>query len=486
MQAVRYFLAQDYPHRELIILDDAGGTLGARLPDDPRIRYEQMPADTSIGGKRNRGVELSRGEIVAQWDDDDWYAPGRLSAQAAPILAGRADITALRGEVFFDLERWEFWTCTPALHRRLFVRDVHGGTLMFRRPVWRDRVRYPPASLAEDAAFLVYALRGGARLQRVDTPGLFVYLRHGSNAWSFACGEHVDARGWSRLDEPACLAADRAFYLAQRAALPPAAESPRPDAQRGAARRTSVPAVTVGDEAPLVSCLMPTADRRVFVPHAIAQFLRQTYAPRELVIVDDGADPVGDLVPDDPRIRYVRAERSTSLGAKRNLACSLARGTLLAHWDDDDWMSVARLAAQVAALQAARADVCGLATVRYFDPAGDRAWEYRWTDRRRGWVGGNTLLYRRAAWERRPFPGLNEGEDTRWVFSLPAVHAMRDGSWFAGMVHAGNTSPKQTRGPHWHPISPDVIRAMMGDDWAFYAALASPAPRAAAALAGVG
>jgi glycosyltransferase involved in cell wall biosynthesis len=220
---------------------------------------------------------------------------------------------------------------------------------------------------------------------------------------------------------------------------------------------------------------MPTADRRRFVPRAIQQFLRQTYAPRELVIVDDGTDSVRDLVPDDPRIRYVRTEPCTSLGAKRNLACSLARGTLLAHWDDDDWMSDARLALQVAALRASGADVCGLSAVRYFDPVRQQAWEFRWTERRRAWVGGNTLLYRRAAWERRPFPGLNEGEDTRWVFSQNAVHAMRDGSWFAAVVHAGNTSPKQTRGPHWHPMSLDVIRQMTGADWSFYAALASPA-----------
>lgn len=481
MQAVRYFLAQDYPRRELIILDDAGGTLGGLLPDDPRIRYEQLRAGTSIGGKRNRGVELSRGEIVAQWDDDDWYAPHRLSAQAAPILEGRADVTALRGEVFFDLERWEFWTCSPGLHRRLFVRDVHGGTLMYRRRVWGGRAQYPLASLAEDAAFLVAALRSGARLLRVDTSGLFVYLRHGANAWRFACGEHVDARGWSRMSEPPCLEPDRAFYRARRAALSAPPDAPRPGGP-------STPAVRIErDEAPLVSCLMPTADRRQFVPRAIAQFLRQTYAPRELVIVDDGADSVADLVPDDPRIRYVRTERSASLGAKRNLACSLAGGTLLAHWDDDDWMGDTRLAMQIGALQEARADVCGLSTVRYFDPVHERAWEYRWTDRRRPWVGGNTLLYRRAAWERRPFPGINEGEDTRWVFSLPAVHAMRDGSWFAGMVHAGNTSAKQTRGPHWHSIPLDTIRSMMGGDWSFYAALASPAPRAAAAeLASVG
>ena len=57
---------------------------------------------------------------------------------------------------------------------------------------------------------------------------------------------------------------------------------------------------------------MPTADRRRFVPQAIRCFLAQDYAEKELVIVDDGADSVADLVPDDPRIRYFRIEERAS------------------------------------------------------------------------------------------------------------------------------------------------------------------------------
>src|SRR5437868_4002655 len=101
---------------------------------------------------------------------------------------------------------------------------------------------------------------------------------------------------------------------------------------------------------PLVSCLMPTADRRRFVPQAIAYFLRQDYAERELVILDDGLDPIADLVPADPRIRYERLTRRPSLGEKRNLAVEHARGDLLLHWDDDDWFSSDRVRLQVDAL----------------------------------------------------------------------------------------------------------------------------------------
>src|SRR4051812_20555321 len=94
---------------------------------------------------------------------------------------------------------------------------------------------------------------------------------------------------------------------------------------------------------PLVSCLMPTRGRRPFVGLAVACFLGQDYGRRELVVVDDGPEPIGDLLPPDSRIRYERVPRATSLGAKRNLACELAHGDVLVHWDDDDWSAPWRL-----------------------------------------------------------------------------------------------------------------------------------------------
>ena len=229
---------------------------------------------------------------------------------------------------------------------------------------------------------------------------------------------------------------------------------------------------------PLVSCLMPTRDRRRFVPHAIEQFLEQDHPRRELVVVDDGADAVDDLIPPDPRIRYHRVERQATLGAKRNLACSLARGELLAHWDDDDWMPPHRLSTQLRALAAKpAAGACGLAQVRFFDPVAGRAWEYRWPERARPWLAGGTLMFRRATWERRPFPQLNEGEDTRWVWALPAgaVAAIPDPGLYAALVHGGNTSRKRPGEARWQPIPLDVVRASMGEAWSFYAALATPA-----------
>ena len=42
---------------------------------------------------------------------------------------------------------------------------------------------------------------------------------------------------------------------------------------------------------PLVSCIMPTYNRRHFAGKAIEYFLRQDYPNKQLVIVDDGTSP---------------------------------------------------------------------------------------------------------------------------------------------------------------------------------------------------
>ena len=160
-QAIRYFQRQDYPNLELIIVDASPGAELAPLPDDPRILRERIRPGTSIGAMRNRACELARGEAIVHWDDDDWYAPQRISAQVRPILEGRADITGLTDTRFFELDSWRFWRCAPHLHRRLFVQDVHGGTLAFRRSLLRRAL--PLSGAVAGRGRLVPAPGGGQR-----------------------------------------------------------------------------------------------------------------------------------------------------------------------------------------------------------------------------------------------------------------------------------------------------------------------------------
>lgn len=466
LHSIQLFLRQDYPHKELIIIDDDNQDLTDRLPLDSRLRYLHLPAGTSIGAKRNKACELAKGEIIAQWDDDDWYSPDRLSVQAAPLLVGQADISALTAHIFFDLPTWKFWTCTPELHRRLFVRDVHGGTLVFWRKIWQHVVRYPNRSLAEDAIFLDHAIRRGARLERLINTGQFVYVRHGGNHWRFVCGEYLDRGAWREVPEPDSLATERTFYAAcsgmQRDNIP----------LQSTLSTTAISSVAVRGDLPLVSCIMPTADRQSFVSRAIEYFQRQDYAHKELIIVDDGVDSIQDLLPPDSQIRYIRLDEKKQVGAKRNLACQQAAGEIILHWDDDDWHASRQIAYQAQCLLESSAQVCGIDILYFFDLNTRQAWKYHYAQRRGNWLGGSSLCYFRAYWEKHPFEHLNVGEDTRFIISARPEQILKlpDPTFHIGIIHSGNVSPKRTRGSFWNVCPIQEIQSIMGEDWQYYCA----------------
>jgi glycosyltransferase involved in cell wall biosynthesis len=217
----------------------------------------------------------------------------------------------------------------------------------------------------------------------------------------------------------------------------------------------------------LVSCIMPTANRRRFVPEAIRLFLAQDYPEKELVILDDGEDSVADLIPQQPQIRYLREHRRQPVGVKRNLACEEARGEIIAHWDDDDWYAPSRLRYEVEELLVGGADLCGIDRVLFLDPASERAWEYIYPPGGAPWVYGATMCYLKPVWRRSPFAEINVGEDTRFAASVAGnrIKALAEQGIFVGLIHGANTSPKQTHDSRWRALPLAKIEAVMGPDW---------------------
>ncbi len=241
---------------------------------------------------------------------------------------------------------------------------------------------------------------------------------------------------------------------------------------------------------PLISCIMPTYNRRPFIPHAIDYFLRQTYDNRELIILDDGEDSIVDLVPSDPRIRYERLPQKITLGAKLNLGCELARGELIAHFDDDDWYAPRRLAYQAEALARESAAICGINNLLYFDLRDGRAYEYRYPQGSKTFLLGSDLFYTKDFWSGHRFADVNVGMDGLFVRRAPAgaVSTLDDNRFAVHLVHGRNVSPKQVADALWRPHPVEDIANAMGDDWAYYrpdnaAAAGLPRPRAGATIA---
>jgi O-antigen biosynthesis protein len=220
----------------------------------------------------------------------------------------------------------------------------------------------------------------------------------------------------------------------------------------------------------MASCIMPSANRRGFVPWALRMFLAQDYGNKELLIIDDGDDAVSDLIPAHPQIRYLRAEPGRTLGAKRNLGCECARGEIILHWDDDDWYAPWRIGYQLERLQVGDFDLCGIACAFFVDTHGGQAWEYVYPGGRSPWLCGAALCYRKSFWEEHRFPDVRVGEDTRFVSSARGarVGMLEDNRFFVARIHAGNTCPKRPVGGRWQARPVQLIQSMVGGDWGLY------------------
>jgi hypothetical protein len=57
----------------------------------------------------------------------------------------------------------------------------------------------------------------------------------------------------------------------------------------------------------------------------------------EWIIIDDGTDPIGDLVKDVPGVKYFKYDEKMSLGKKRNLMHEKSSGDIIVYMDDDDY-----------------------------------------------------------------------------------------------------------------------------------------------------
>lgn len=228
----------------------------------------------------------------------------------------------------------------------------------------------------------------------------------------------------------------------------------------------------------LISCIMPTADRRHFVAQALRCWARQTHHDRELIILDDGAAPLPEDAVAMSGVRLHRAPRGMSLGAKRNLLCELAQGDIIAHWDDDDWHGPERLSRQLAEMEG-ETEVVGARDLTFYAPLAAEAWRFRRQPGDGLGLCGGTLMYRRSTWARSRFPDITCGEDEAFVRAQPGgvVRDLPLEGHYVAVLHRNNTAAKSLRAPRWQPAPLEEATRWLREDRDFYATLRGALPR---------
>lgn len=174
-QAVKCFIEQSYPERELVVINDGEESLGFYHPYNV---YEfHVARGKTLGELRNLAFQYARGAWMLQWDDDDFYQPGLMSYMmenrepgAACLLRWQVRCSLLSGAAFYYASR-------PG-------EGIH-GTILHEKSV---PYRYPAMVKREDTVFLSKFPKRVVLDNHFDAgpdgdAALYVRMFHGCNTW---------------------------------------------------------------------------------------------------------------------------------------------------------------------------------------------------------------------------------------------------------------------------------------------------------------
>ena len=203
------------------------------------------------------------------------------------------------------------------------------------------------------------------------------------------------------------------------------------------------------EDLPDVSIVMLTRDRRNFMPVAKYSYMIQSYPEDklELVVVDDGDDPIEDDLIGVPNVKYVRLEEKKSIGEKRNIGVQNAMYDIIAFMDDDDVYPNNSITHRVAMLLKTPAKECAFCTTipcyditRYSSFMNVPPMTLEMSER----VSEATLIFTRKFWEEKKFEDVQVAEGN--TFIRGREHMCRELSpqdVIVSLTHPKNTSHRK-------------------------------------------
>jgi glycosyltransferase involved in cell wall biosynthesis len=220
--------------------------------------------------------------------------------------------------------------------------------------------------------------------------------------------------------------------------------------------RSGIAGVTAVRELPSpasISVICPTYNRHNRHEGLYTAFQIQNHPDKDLWILDDSPSPSpffrDKLGSKDPRVHYIHTGERLTIGDKRNRLIAMSSGSVIAHFDDDDWYAPFYLSSMVAALVSSDADFvkCSVWKERREKDNHRRVLDARQNRHANLWGYGFSYMYRRFATTRASFPLTNQSEDYIFLQALRAAGLKAElvehcADLVEHLLHGRNTSRK--------------------------------------------
>lgn len=181
---------QSFKDKELILvlnnnkMDIEKWTKEAKKYDNMTVF--QIDERKTLGYCLNFGIEKAKYDIIAKFDDDDYYGPKYLSQSIKGFKF--ADVIG-KYTTYVYFQNSKILAIRNPKRDNRYVYRIEGPTLMFKREIF-DKIKFADKSLGEDIQFCKDCTKNGIKMYAIDKYN-FVYIRHGS----------TDKHAWNIKDE---------------------------------------------------------------------------------------------------------------------------------------------------------------------------------------------------------------------------------------------------------------------------------------------
>jgi hypothetical protein len=176
------YMIQSYPENKLewVIVDDGDDSIEDTLIGIPNVKYVRLDTKTSIGEKRNIGVQNAMYNTIVMMDDDDVYPNNSVLHRVAMLeKQPRKHCVFTTTIPCYDIQKHISFMNVPPFGLPMAER-VSEASLAFTRLFWEDR-KFTDIQIAEGNAFI----HGREEMCREVSPQeVIVSLVHSKNTSS--------------------------------------------------------------------------------------------------------------------------------------------------------------------------------------------------------------------------------------------------------------------------------------------------------------
>ena len=183
---------QSYPHVELVVLGH-----GIAISEDfqeqatragiSATKVLSAEGTDSLGQCLNQLISESTGQIVAKFDDDDYYLPHYLRDQVNTLQCLNADLVG-KASLYFYLPSVDAVVRRWPQREHVWHRFVSGSTLVGWKAIF-DETPFPDRTKGEDSNFLMELEAKGRRVYSSDSFNYLCVRGNSTHTWNISDAE---------------------------------------------------------------------------------------------------------------------------------------------------------------------------------------------------------------------------------------------------------------------------------------------------------